>query len=315
MEPTAETTSEPFPSALPRSARRLLARSTLRIVDNELNQAHSTRKALFRRLQRLLGMPLLTYFTNFSRAEGIVEASDADVLEALLQGVDTESGLALIISSPGGDGLVAERIIRICRSYSRTGRFTAIVPAKAKSAATLICLGAESIVMGPTSELGPVDPQVALASGSDAGWYSAYNIVNGYQALFKSATEAGGNLDPYLQQLMHYNPLDIEELRSAIQLSDDIAVKALASDMLMGTPEQEIKARIRLFLEPSTKKVHGRAIHRDEAAACGLKVEHWEVDQIRWRTLYELYTRTQQLIVGRAAAKCMETATDSWCIL
>jgi hypothetical protein len=297
------------------SVRRVLpSKSALRIVDDELNQAHSTRKALFRRLQRLLGMPILTYFTNFYQAEGIVEASDADILEALLQGINTANGLALIISSPGGDGLGAERIIRICRSYSRTGRFTAIVPAKAKSAATLICLGAESIVMGPTSELGPVDPQVAFGAGSDVGWYSAYNIVNQYEALFRAATEAQGNLEPYLQQLMHYNPLDIEELRSAIQLSDDIAIKALASDMLMGMPEEEIKAKIRLFLEPSTKKVHGRAIHRDEAVACGLKVEFWEMDEIRWRILCELYTRTQQFM-GSRASKCMETAKDAWCTL
>lgn len=307
MEPTAEATSE-----APR--RVLLNKPALRIVDDELRQAHSTRKALFRRLQRLLGMPVLTYFTSFYHADGIVEASDADILEALLQGIDTENGLALILSSPGGDGLGAERIIRICRSYSRTGRFTAIVPAKAKSAATLICLGAESIVMGPTSELGPVDPQVALGTEPDVGWYSAHNIVNGYEALFRSATEARGNLEPYLQQLMRYNPLEIEELRSAIQLSDDIAVKALSSEMLAGMPEEEIKARIRLFLEPSTKKVHGRAIYRDEAVACGLKVGFWEVDEIRWQVLSELYTRTQHFM-GSRASRCMETATDAWCTL
>lgn len=313
MEPTVESTFDVATEQI--SVRMVLpGKAALRIVDDELKQAHSTRKALFRRLQRLLGMPVLTYFTNFYQADGIVEASDADVLEALLQGIDTANGLALIISSPGGDGLVAERIIRICRSYSRTGRFTAIVPAKAKSAATLICLGAESIVMGPTSELGPVDPQVTFGVGADAGWYSAYNIVNGYEALFRSAMEAQGNLEPYLHQLMHYNPLDIQELRSAIELSDDIAIKALASDMLKGMPEEEIKARIKMFLEPSTKKVHGRAIHRDEAVACGLKVEFWEVDQLRWRTLYELYTRTQRFMRGRAS-KCMETSTDAWCTL
>ena len=288
--------------------------SVLRIVDDESKQAHSTRKALLRRLQRLLGMPVLTYFTNFYHAAGIVDSSDADILEALLQGMDTANGLALIINSPGGDGLGAERIIRICRSYSGTGRFTAIIPGKAKSAATLICLGAESIVMGLTSELGPVDPQVAFGEGPDVGWYSAYNIVNGYEALFRSATEACGNLEPYLQQLMHYSPLEIEELRSAIQLSDDIAIKALSSDMLASTPEEEIKSRIRLFLEPSTKKVHGRAIHRDEAAACGLRVDFWEVAEPRWRILYELYTRTQQFM-GRRASKCMETVTDAWCTL
>ncbi len=252
----------------------------------------------------------MTYFTNFYQTSG-VESSDADILEGLLQTMDTRNGLALIVSSPGGDGLAAERIIRICRSYSKTGRFIALVPGKAKSAATMICMGASSIVMGPTSELGPVDPQIAFRTGDDAHWYSAYNVVNGYESLFKSAIEAQGNLEPYLQQLMNYNPLDIQELRSAIELSDDIALKALASGMLAGTPEEEIRTKIQLFLEPSTKKVHARAIHRDEAEACGLKIDAWEVDQQKWLTLYELYTRTQLYIFSRAS-KCMETETDAW---
>jgi hypothetical protein len=39
-------------------------------------------------------------------------------------------------------------------------QFEVIVPHMAKSAATLICFGASCIHMGPTAELGPVDPQV-----------------------------------------------------------------------------------------------------------------------------------------------------------
>jgi hypothetical protein len=49
-------------------------------------------------------------------------------------------------------------------------RFIVAVPRKAKSAATLICLGAQEIHMGLMSELGPIDPQInglpALALGN-----------------------------------------------------------------------------------------------------------------------------------------------------
>jgi hypothetical protein len=41
-----------------------------------------------------------------------------------------------------------------------------ILPDMAKSAATLMCLGADSIVMGPGGDLGPVDPQFQLGSRS-----------------------------------------------------------------------------------------------------------------------------------------------------
>lgn len=53
--------------------------------------------------------------------------------------------------------------MRLVRSaQARCRRLTVIVPDQAKSAATLLALGAHQILMGPTSDLGPVDPQFQL---------------------------------------------------------------------------------------------------------------------------------------------------------
>ena len=41
------------------------------------------------------------------------------------------------------------------------GKFSVLIPYYAKSAATLLSLAADEIVMGPMGELGPVDPSVA----------------------------------------------------------------------------------------------------------------------------------------------------------
>ena len=59
----------------------------------------------------------------------------------MLRSLDLAAGLAVMINSPGGSGLAAERIINVLRSYSGTGEYWAIDPAKAKSAATMVCLG------------------------------------------------------------------------------------------------------------------------------------------------------------------------------
>ena len=56
--------------------------------------------------------------------------------------------LALIINSPGGLGTAAERIINICKTYSKNNEFYSIVPNRAKSAATMICFGSNKIYMG-----------------------------------------------------------------------------------------------------------------------------------------------------------------------
>ena len=66
--------------------------------------------------------------------------------------------IALVIDSPGGDAKSAYQIARFIRK--KCGGFVAVVPEYAKSAATLLCLGADKIIIGKNAELGPLDVQV-----------------------------------------------------------------------------------------------------------------------------------------------------------
>jgi hypothetical protein len=58
----------------------------------------------------------------------------------------------------GGDVAAAYLIAKLCREHTAITSEVA-VPRRAKSAATLICCGADKIHMGGLSELGPIDPQ------------------------------------------------------------------------------------------------------------------------------------------------------------
>jgi ClpP class serine protease len=128
----------------------------------ERNQGQETRIPFFEKIEEILGIPIITFFTSFRFPVGI-EDSDVDMLAGFLQMLDLSKGFALMINSPGGDGIAAERMINVAKNFSGTGEFVVIVPGKAKSAATMISLGASKIYMGPTSELGPIDPQISLA--------------------------------------------------------------------------------------------------------------------------------------------------------
>ena len=222
-------------------------------VAEEQYQGHGTRKNLYLKLEKELGMPVISFFTSF-RYPVMLEDSDADMLEGVLQKSDLSNGFALLVSSPGGDGLAAERIINICRSYSGTQQYKVIVPGKAKSAATMICLGGSELIMSKTSELGPVDPQVVEVEDDKVKWFSVYNIVKSYDNLFKKAVKEKGNLQPYLQQLANYDARVIEEYRSALSLSEDIAIKALKTGMLSGLSETQIKKKINILLTPEKVK-------------------------------------------------------------
>jgi hypothetical protein len=284
-----------------------VAQSVLR----EKGQDHETRKSLFRSLERSLGRPVVSFFTSFNFPVAIEDA-DADMLEGVLQKLDLSKGLALVISSPGGDGLAAERIVNVCRSHSGTGEFWAIVPGKAKSAATMICFGASKIFMGPTSELGPVDPQMTVRDASGVKRFSVYNVIQSYRDLFQQAVKEQGRLEPYLQQLNNYDAREIREMESAMALAGDIAVRNLASGMMKGCDPDEIRKRIEMFLVPDkVVKVHGRPIYRDQAHECGIDVEVCETKSPRWINIYELYIRSSMYVTD-TVAKCMESKHHSF---
>jgi hypothetical protein len=62
----------------------------------------------------------------------------------------------LLLYTRGGGTTSAYRIVKMIREYCKC--FTVLVPFRAHSAGTQICLGADSIVMGKLGELSPVDP-------------------------------------------------------------------------------------------------------------------------------------------------------------
>ena len=64
----------------------------------------------------------------------------------------------LLIHSPGGHADPAYKAMKFFRKRFKT--VVAIVPLYAKSAATLMCLGADKIFMGEFAELGPLDVQI-----------------------------------------------------------------------------------------------------------------------------------------------------------
>jgi hypothetical protein len=87
-----------------------------------------------------------------------LERSDTDKIYRAAARTDRSKPILLIVDSGGGSISPAYFIAKLCREYSSSS-FEVAVPRRAKSAATLICCGADAIHMGSLSELGPIDPQ------------------------------------------------------------------------------------------------------------------------------------------------------------
>jgi hypothetical protein len=85
-------------------------------------------------------------------------------LDQIYQGLEKrnpkrDKDVLLLLLSRGGSIEPAYQISKLCKSFAHE-KFIVCAPRQAKSAATLICLGADEVHMGPLSQLGPIDPQI-----------------------------------------------------------------------------------------------------------------------------------------------------------
>ena len=107
---------------------------------------------------------LIADVMRFGHARTSMHISDIPNIEAVLNSITGAEQINLLIHSPGGDGTITEKIVDICRAHltGANRKLRVIVPNIAKSAATILALGTDEIIMGYTSELGPIDPQVPV---------------------------------------------------------------------------------------------------------------------------------------------------------
>src|SRR5690606_3683380 len=122
------------------------------------------RDRYMQRLVGLTGRPLIVYavdmFNHNPNAQIVI--SDMQGLMEVFKDLPGPN-LDLILHSPGGQAEATDRIVRYLRS-----KFTNIrvfVPFAAMSAATMLAMAADEIVMGKHSQLGPIDPQITLNNG------------------------------------------------------------------------------------------------------------------------------------------------------
>ena len=283
-------------------------------LQKEIRQDHSLRQPLLKKIKELRnGRAIVSFFISFHSTIPLSK-DDADMIEEIIADLDTEKGVTLILDAPGGDGLTAERIIQICRSYS-SNDFETIVASRAKSAATMVCLGSDRIIMSPTSELGPIDPQIPFKTGDSFQWLPAHHVIKTYDEMFNKAVnlDPSKRIEPYLQQLTQFNASEIEQFRAATKLSLSIAISSLKSGMLKNLSEKEIENSIKPFTDPEVTFSHGRALNFDQVESCGLSVESVDLKSELWDTIWSLYMRSKHVVdSAQHGKKLVETINNSF---
>ena len=149
-------------------------------------------------------------------------------LARLLETVKPGERITLLLDSPGGDIDAAEKMVHLLREAcappsGSDGDLEVVVPNAAKSAATLIALGADRILMSDSSELGPIDPQLQLPNG-DSVPVSA--LLRAYQEAEQRCVRHPDN-SAFAAELGKFDAVLIAEMRQAVNRARACAEKLL----------------------------------------------------------------------------------------
>jgi len=223
--------------------------------------------------------------------------------ETLREVVDTpreENVIDVWLQSYGGSAHEAYRYMLLFREHAATVRV--VVGQHAKSAATLMILGADTIYMAPTSDLGPLDAQVW--SEEEGRAISALDIARSIEHLaytaFDLALSGGGVFHEItgiprrevLPALLSFSsdfvqpivaklePSSIYRASSQLNVAQEYAQRLLS---MLAEPWSERKAKILTDHLVNDYPDHGFIISFDEAEALDLPVrplkeyENWPI--------------------------------------
>ncbi len=208
--------------------------------------------------------------------------------------------LDLFLYSRGGDVSVPWRMVSMFRQVF--GEFSVLIPYKAYSAATMISLGADTIVMGRKAELGPIDPTLTRrdTGNIDSDPLSPKNInvedVLSYISFVKE--QANINDQAALAQLVGMLSSSLSPLTLGSINRQHSHIRLVARKLLTSHGNKIDEERLSAIIEVLTEKIysHGHAIGRAEAEEIGLPIEKpsTKLENTMWQ-LFEEYEKELSL--------------------
>lgn len=248
------------------------------------------RQALIREIEAAEpGRTLLCYVADIYSE---VSRDDIVGFVDLLYNVRPGEAVDLLLHTPGGDLDAAEKLSTVLRAtVGPEAELRVIVPDFAKSAGTLMALGANRIVMSDSSELGTIDPQFPLHDGcGNEMYHSVLSYIRAYEDAKEALRKEPGDLGRRLQ----FEKFDPTVLRKFKGMRD--RARAFAENQL--APRGGAYTQIAHdFMDIDRFPSHRQMINWETARLLGLEIEYLPPTDARWRRYWELYL-LQRLAIG-----------------
>lgn len=270
------------------------------------------------------GRPVIVYASAWLEGRPLPDPSLVSVTTRDVMGfMEVVKGLPrgpldLILHSPGGDGDAARQIMGYLRSEGFDD-IRAIVPVAAMSAATMMALSCDEILMGNHSQLGPIDPQFTLVTPDGPRFAAAQAILDQFEQAKLELASTPAALNAWLPILRSYAPGLLSQCVTAQQLAEEMVATAMASHMFKNLDAVGAKAKAEAvaawFNDHKTHGSHGRPLPLVDVQAQGLRVVPLEADRELQDKVLSAWHGVQHSLTGVAVSKLIENHVGSAWIL
>lgn len=255
------------------------------------------RKKIYEAIEKERNSKLLLYVTGDKAGWETQIANDAtDYITEHLDKIGIVPKISLFLFTNGGNTLAGWNIVNLIRQFCDD--FEIIVPNKARSTGTLMCLGANRIIMTKQATLGPIDPSVNTPlnpvvpnAGPQARVPVSVEAIKGFLELAKHELKLKderslAEIFNILADKVH--PLVLGEVYRAIGQIQMLARKLLVNQVM---DEKKIKKIVSFLCSESGS--HDYTINRREAKnELGLNVE--KPSENFYSLINELYISTSE---------------------
>jgi hypothetical protein len=280
------------------------------IPHDKLGSKASWAKVLGKRVRALAdytGRPCLVYATACT-ASGKqlppgslqIDFSDKIGFHEITQSLGA-TPIDLMIHSPGGFPEATESIVEALRA--KFPHIRVIVPSFAKSAATMMAMAGDEILLDDDAELGPIDPQMPTANG-----FSPAEAIK--EQFLKAGLEISADpkrLSVWLPILQQMGPSLLVQCDNAILLSRTLVREWLTRFMFNGDPAAGQKSdNVANFLgQHSNFKSHARGVRLKQLQEqnFGLKVESIRTHPTVYKKIWDVYCAVDVIFASTSIFK------------
>ena len=196
-----------------------------------------------KRVFDLTGIPLIIYASACTSSGAKcppvllqIDPSDKIPFHSMLEALSGPK-LDVLIHSPGGYAEATETIVEEIRRKFGYVRF--IVPSYAKSAAAMMVMAGDEILMDEEAELGPIDPQMLTANGV----VPAEAIKEQFRKASEEILADSKRVQVWFPILQALGPGILVQCDNAIQLSQELVTDWLTKYMFRADKDGAAKAK------------------------------------------------------------------------